>query len=128
MAADQWRKRLNTAGIVGFHGREQHRAKRKNAGLPQYDPNIKSHISLEWDGNQKRVVARRDQIGINRRDLMPFIGSSPSVSNVIADVFSVPQEIFALENLKDVLSYEVPFDLLLFTFHVSRTMLFAESI
>lgn len=107
MAADQWRKRLNTAGIVGFHGREQHRAKRKNAGLPQYDPNIKSHISLEWDGNQKRVVARRDQIGINRRDLRPFIGSSPSVSNVIADVFSVPQEIYALENLKDVLSYEV---------------------
>ncbi|XP_024017809.1 uncharacterized protein LOC21390955 [Morus notabilis] len=107
MAADQWRKRLNSAGVVGFHGREQYRAKRKNTGLPQYDPNMKSHISLEWDGNQKRVVARRDQISISRRDMWPFMRSSPSVNNPIADVFSVPQEIYTLENLNDVLSYEV---------------------
>lgn len=107
MAADQWRKRLNSAGVVGFHGREQYRAKRKNTGFPQYDPNMKSHISLEWDGNQKRVVARRDQISISRRDMWPFMRSSPSVNNPIADVFSVPQEIYTLENLNDVLSCEV---------------------
>ncbi|PON50486.1 Nuclear factor related to kappa-B-binding protein [Trema orientale] len=106
MAADQWRKRLNSTSIVGCYGREQHKAKRRNTGLPQYDSNLKSHISLEWDGNQKRVVARREQIGINWRDLKPFIGSAHA-HNITADVCAVPQDIFELENLKEVLSYEV---------------------
>ncbi|XP_062105316.1 uncharacterized protein LOC133816970 [Humulus lupulus] len=107
MAADQWRKRLHSTNIVGCYGREQHRTKRKNTGLSQYDSNIRSHISLEWDGNHKRVIARKEQIGINWRDLKPFFGSSPHGSNIIADVCAVPPEIYELENIKEVLSYEV---------------------
>lgn len=107
MAADQRRKRLHNTSVVGYSGREQYRAKRKNTGLPQYDLNLKSHISLQWDGNQKRVIARREQVGINWRDLKPFIASSPNVQNIIAQVFAVPQEIYELDNLKEVLSYEV---------------------
>ncbi|KAF4397560.1 hypothetical protein G4B88_027300 [Cannabis sativa] len=106
MAADQWRKRLHSTNIAGCYGREQHRAKRKNTGLPQYDSNIRSHISLEWDGNHKRVIARKEQIGINWRDLKPFLGSSPHGSNIVADVCAVPPEIYELENIKEVLSYE----------------------
>ena len=107
MAADQWRKRLNTTRIATCYGREPYRAKRKNSGLSQHDSNMKSHISLEWDGNQKKVVARREQIGVSWRDMRSFAGSSTCVNNVVADVFALPHEIYALENLKEVLSYEV---------------------
>ncbi|XP_015893913.3 uncharacterized protein LOC107427998 isoform X2 [Ziziphus jujuba] len=107
MAADQRRKRLNSASVVGCNSREQHRAKRKNKGLQQYDLNMKSHISLHWDLNQKRVIAKREQIGISWRDLRPFVGSSPSSKNILADIYAIPPEIHELENLREVLSYEV---------------------
>lgn len=107
MAADQRRKRLNSASVVGCNSREQYRAKRKNKGLRQYDSNVKSHISLHWDVNQKRVIAKREQIGISWRDLRPFIDSYPSSQNVVADIYGIPPEIHELENLREVLSYEV---------------------
>ena len=93
MAADQWRKRLNSTSVV----------KRRNT----YDSILKSHISLEWDANHKRVIARKDQFGISWTDLKPFIASSPHVHNVVAGVSDLPHEIYQLENLKDVLSFEV---------------------
>lgn len=107
MAADQRRKRLNGASIVGHGSREQHRHKRKNLGLLQNDLNMKSHISVEWDANQKRVVAKREQIGISWRQVKPFVKSVPNGHNVLADVFALPKEIFDWDNLTEVLSYEV---------------------
>ncbi|KAK7271071.1 hypothetical protein RJT34_26677 [Clitoria ternatea] len=107
MAADQRRKRVNGANIVGYGSREQHRAKRKNLGLVQNDINMRSHISVEWDGNQKRVVAKREQIGISRRQVKPFVNFVSNDHKVLADVFTVPQQIFDLDNLSEVLSYEV---------------------
>ncbi|KAJ7971788.1 Nuclear factor related to kappa-B-binding protein [Quillaja saponaria] len=103
MAADQKRKRLN----VSSTSREQHRVKRKNLGAIQNDLNIKSHISVEWDGNGKRVVAKSDQIGISWRDMKPYINTVSRDHNVLADVFAIPQEIFELDNLAEVLSFEV---------------------
>ena len=108
MAADQRRKRLHGVSIIGSSSREQHKVKRKNVGLSHNESNMKSHISLEWDGNQKRVVAKREQIGVSWRDSRPFNGSVPEHHNPIADVFAIPQEIFELEDLTEVLSYEVP--------------------
>lgn len=108
MAADQRRKRLHGSSIIGSSSREQHKVKRKNLGLPHNESNTKAHISLQWDGNQKRVVAKREQIGVSRRDLRPFNGSVPEHHNTIADVFAIPQEIFELEDLTEVLSHEVP--------------------
>ncbi|KAM1111676.1 hypothetical protein ACFX2I_044663 [Malus domestica] len=99
MAADQWRK--------GCNSREQHKAKKKNIGLLQDDSDVNSHISLEWDGNQNMVVAKRDQIGISRRNLKPFFDFAFNSVNTLADVFAVPEGIYDLENLEDVLSYEV---------------------
>nr|KYP51159.1 Nuclear factor connected with kappa-B-binding protein [Cajanus cajan] len=107
MAADQRRKRVNGANVVGYGSREQHRIKRKNLGLVQNDLNMRSHISVEWDGNQKRVVAKREQIGISRRQMKPFINVVSNDHKVLADVITVPQEIFDLDNLSEVLSYEV---------------------
>ncbi|CAN6709139.1 unnamed protein product [Malus baccata var. baccata] len=107
MAADQRRKRLNGVIIAGCNSREQHKAKKKSIRLLQDDSNIKPHISLEWDGNQNMVVAKRDQIGISRRTLRPFVDSAFNSHNTLADVFAVPEGIYDLENLEDVLSYEV---------------------
>ena len=111
MVADQRRKRLNGVIIAGCNSREQHKAKKKSIELLQDDSNIKPHISLEWDGNQNMVVAKRDQIGISRRTLRPFVDSSFNSQNTLADVFAVPEGIYDLENLEDVLSYEVAFNL-----------------
>lgn len=105
MAADQKRKRVNGASIVGYGSREQHRTKRKNPGLVPND--MRSHISVEWDRNQKIVVAKREQIGISWRQMKPFVNYVSNDHKVLADVFTVPQEIFDLDNLSEVLSYEV---------------------
>ena len=84
---------------------EQHKTKRKNPGLVPND--MRSHISVEWDRNQKVVVAKREQIGISWRQLKPFVNYVSNDHKVLADVFTVPQEFFDLDNLSEVLSYEV---------------------
>ncbi|KAK6928602.1 hypothetical protein RJ641_007193 [Dillenia turbinata] len=106
MVADQRRKRMNATSIF-CTSREQYKAKQKNHRLPQHDLNLRFHISLEWDDGRKRVVAKRDQIGIGWRDLSPFIPSIPHHDNTLADVFTISPEIFRLENLSEVLSFEV---------------------
>lgn len=107
MAADERRKRLNGASIVGHGSREQHRHKRKSLGLVQNDLNMKSHISVEWDASQKRVVAKQEQIGVSWRQMKPFINFAPNGHNVLADVFDVPKDFFNWDNLSEILSYEV---------------------
>ncbi|XWS32578.1 hypothetical protein CRYUN_Cryun22dG0001500 [Craigia yunnanensis] len=107
MAADQRRKRLNGASIAGHNPRDQYRTKKKKLESLQNDLNTKSCISLEWDGNQKKVVAKREQIGLSRRHLRPFTDSTIHYHRVLADVLTLPHEIFDLQNLTEVLSYEV---------------------
>nr|KJB70713.1 hypothetical protein B456_011G088500 [Gossypium raimondii]KJB70714.1 hypothetical protein B456_011G088500 [Gossypium raimondii]KJB70715.1 hypothetical protein B456_011G088500 [Gossypium raimondii] len=107
MAADRQRKRLNGASIAGCNFKDQYRTKKKKLDSLQNDLNTKSCISLEWDGNQKKVVAKRDQIGLSWRHLRPFTDSTIHYHRVLADVLTLPHEIFDLENLTEVLSYEV---------------------
>ncbi|KAL3526222.1 hypothetical protein ACH5RR_014594 [Cinchona calisaya] len=110
MAADQRRRRLNTSTFVGCSfrdQREQYRAKKKKLGLPHDYTNMRSNISLEWDDKSKNVVAKREQVGILQRDLVPFNDAGPHCYSSLADILSVPQEIFELENLVNLLSYEV---------------------
>ncbi|KAI3457768.1 hypothetical protein Pfo_014431 [Paulownia fortunei] len=106
MAADQRKKRVNAASLVGCTSREQYRVNRKKLRVQQHALNMRPNISLEWDNKKKSIVSKREQIGITRRHLNPFIESGRG-HNVLADVFSVPEEIFELENLSEVLSYEV---------------------
>ncbi|XP_030539551.2 uncharacterized protein LOC115747506 isoform X2 [Rhodamnia argentea] len=106
MAANQRRKLSNGAANVDSTLRGQSRAKRKRVELVEDGLNTKSHISLQWDVNQARVIAKKEQIGISWRDLKPFVDSLPHGHNILADAFDIPREIFDLENLKDVLSQE----------------------
>ena len=105
--ADQQKKQLSAASIAGCSSRQPSRAKRKNLGSTQYGLNMRSHISLDWDDNKKRVVSKREQIALSWRDLSPFINSVPHRPNILADILAIPPEIFELESLTDVLSFEV---------------------
>lgn len=121
MAAEQRRKRLNGASIAGCNSWDQNRTKKKKLESPRNDLNTKCCISLEWDGNQKKVVAKREQIGLSWRHLRPFTDSTVHYHKVLADVLTLPHEIFDLENLKRVLSYQVIF--LLFITTVASNLL-----
>lgn len=107
MAADQRRKRLNGAIAAGGSALEQYGTKKRKLESAQNGLNSKTHISLQWDGKGKKVVARKEQVGINRRNFKQYDNFVPSSCNVLADVVLVPKEAFELENLTGVLSHEV---------------------
>ncbi|XP_011655272.1 uncharacterized protein LOC101215764 [Cucumis sativus] len=107
MAANQRRKRLSSASVVGYSSREPYRVRKKNLALPYGDANLRSHITLVWDGSKRRVVSKREQIGISWRKLRPFVDSVSNEQTILADVFDVPRQIFELEDLSEVLSLEV---------------------
>lgn len=105
MAADHRKKRLVAGSIGSSH--ELHQTNKKKVGLLKRSSYKRSNVSLEWDEKNKNVVAKREQIGLSRRDLVPFLHLVPCNNFVLAGVLSIPQEIFELENLSDVMSYEV---------------------
>ncbi|XP_073296007.1 uncharacterized protein [Primulina huaijiensis] len=107
MTANQRKKRVNAASLVGCTSYERYMVKSKKLKLPPPALKMAPTISLEWDNKKKSVVSKRDQIGISQRHWIPFIEPGPHSHIILADVFSVPQEIFELENLSEVLSYEV---------------------
>ena len=76
---------------------------------PDHHPplSLTSHVRLHWDGASRRVVPAEDQIGIPRSSLAPFLHTPPPRRRELADVLPVPEEVFALDNLRRVLSYEV---------------------
>ncbi|KAL0647980.1 hypothetical protein Bca4012_046271 [Brassica carinata] len=105
MAADQGRKRMSSANVIGFSSREHYRAKRK-----KLDGALRSggdHISLEWDINRSKVVSKKEQVGLSLRHLRQFVDYVPPRRSLLAQVCPVPRETFQLENLSEVLSSEV---------------------
>ncbi|XP_039069579.1 uncharacterized protein LOC120216125 isoform X2 [Hibiscus syriacus] len=109
MAADQRRKRLHGASIAGCNSLDRCKTKKKKLKLEpsRNDLSTKCYISLEWDGNQKKVVAKREQIALSRRHFRPFSESSTHCHRVLTDALTLCPEIFELEDLTKVLSYEV---------------------
>ncbi|XP_021750393.1 uncharacterized protein LOC110716064 isoform X1 [Chenopodium quinoa] len=109
MAADQRKRRLSSTNTAfGYGVQEQYnRAKKRDLRSPKYDFNFNTHVSLKWDDNGKRVVAKEDQIGISWRHLSPFNPSAPCSNTKLADVVVVPKDVFELNDLAEVLSYEV---------------------
>ncbi|ESQ41351.1 hypothetical protein EUTSA_v10012594mg [Eutrema salsugineum] len=107
MAADQRRKRMNNANVIGFSSREHYRAKRKKIGSPDGALRSGDHISLEWDGSRSKVISKREQVGLSLRHLREFVDYVPPRRNLLAQVCPVPHETFQLENLSEVLSNEV---------------------
>ncbi|KAI0511451.1 hypothetical protein KFK09_012081 [Dendrobium nobile] len=102
MAAGQQRKRLASSNLHELKGK-----KKKKLDSSDYILNLRSHVHLQWDEVQKRVVAKREQIGITWKDLSPYVDSVPKIHSGLADVFSFPKEVFDLDNLMEVLSHEV---------------------
>ncbi|CAO2821894.1 unnamed protein product [Amaranthus hypochondriacus] len=108
MAADQRKRRLSSTTTSYVYGyQEQFKAKQRDLRSHKYDFNFNTHVSLKWDDNGKRVVAKDDQIGISWRHLSPFVPSAPCSNAKLADVVTVPRDIFELNDLSQVLSYEV---------------------
>ncbi|RRT71556.1 hypothetical protein B296_00007941 [Ensete ventricosum] len=103
MAAGQQKKRLTSSN---FH--EQYKGKKKKKlDSSDYILNLRCRVDLAWDDHQRRVVAKKEQISLSWPDIAPFLDSVSQSHTGLADVVSVPIEIFSLDNLTDVLSYEV---------------------
>ncbi|XP_071702464.1 uncharacterized protein [Rutidosis leptorrhynchoides] len=81
--------------------------KSKKKKVSHHDLNTKSSIFLEWDQKKEQVVSKREQISIARRELTPFIPSVSKYRTVLGDVFEAPSELFELESLTGLISYEV---------------------
>ncbi|ERN06093.1 hypothetical protein AMTRI_Chr06g192830 [Amborella trichopoda] len=108
MAAGQQKRRLNGASVLHCNILEQHKEKkRKTMELSQGILRMRPHISLGWDKAQNKVIAKREQVGIAMRDLLPYVDPVPQSCKVVADVLSVPEEIYDLDNIVEILSYEV---------------------
>ncbi|PHT57131.1 hypothetical protein CQW23_05617 [Capsicum baccatum] len=110
MVADQSKKRLradsNIDSSLDPHGLKK-KKKKKKQGLTRYNVKLKSNVSLIWDDKKRRVLAKKEQIGISHRDLAPFLDSLSHHHNILADVFTLPHETFELKNLSEVLSHKV---------------------
>lgn len=107
MAADQRKKKRVAASLAGCTSHEKYRLNAKKLHVHHHDLNTRPNISLEWDSRKKSVVSRKEQIGFSKRHLIPFIEPGSRGHNFLADVLPVPPEIFELDNLSEVLSYEV---------------------
>lgn len=106
MPGDQQKNRFASSMVLD--GSQNHnKVKRKKSGFSRYDLDRRSYISLKWDDSKRSVVAKPEQIGISQRELIPFAGSIPPCHTILADVITVPPEIFRLDNLADVLTDEV---------------------
>lgn len=105
MAADQLNKRPKVSNVIRHTSWEMQKVKKKK--FSHYDLNTKSNISLEWDSKKERVVSKKEQISIACRELIPFLPHVSHCQNVLGDVFAAPSELFELNNLTGLLSYEV---------------------
>ncbi|XP_064997453.1 uncharacterized protein LOC135632697 [Musa acuminata AAA Group] len=101
MAAGQRRKQQTNS-----NSHKQYSGKKKRK-LGPYDLCLRSQVDLEWDVRQKRVVAKKAQVGLTWNYMAAFVDSFTRSHSGIADVVSVPYEIFDLDNLSEVLTYEV---------------------
>ncbi|KAL9248909.1 Nuclear factor related to kappa-B-binding protein-like protein [Drosera capensis] len=103
MGADHRKRSLNSTGDLDHGLQEHHRAKTK-IFVSQYHY-LNQHISLKFDVDGKRVIAKTEQIGLSSRHLDPFVSSSHN-KGALADVVAIPSGLFDPNNLKKLVSYE----------------------
>ncbi|KAK4788873.1 hypothetical protein SAY86_020192 [Trapa natans] len=107
MAADQRRKGLNKA-VDSVRDKSWGRKKEKRVGsVDSKGFGVKPHVALQWDTSCSMVIAKREQIGLTWRHLRRFAEPPSHRPKILADAFDVPRELFELEDLESVLSYEV---------------------
>nr|XP_043605953.1 uncharacterized protein LOC122578128 isoform X2 [Erigeron canadensis] len=105
MAEDQLKKRSNLSNVIHHNPWAVQKAKKKK--VYHYDLDTKSTIALEWDNKKEHVVPKKEQIGIAYRELIQFLPFDAKNENILGDVFAAPPELFELNNLTGLLSYEV---------------------
>lgn len=105
MAAGQQKKRLNVSSAVSGNLQQYSAKRKKNAESSQALSNMRSRVSVELDEKDIMIVSKREQVGIGWSDLGPFIDSFSKCG--LADVVTIPEETLDLEDMTDVLSYEV---------------------
>ncbi|KAK4392819.1 hypothetical protein Sango_1752700 [Sesamum angolense] len=105
MAADQRKKRVNAASLVGCTSREQYRVNRKRLQVQQHGLDMRPNISLEWDNKRKSVVSKREQIenlskvlsyevwqnhlsGSERSFLSQFLPKEPEADTIVRDLLA----------------------------------------
>jgi hypothetical protein len=100
---------------AGHGGREERRslleeeASRHASRLEKWRNRIRPSAVLEWDEVQKKVVARRMQVGLSVSHLSPSARDSACYNKrtSLVDTFVVPDELAQLKDLKSILSLEV---------------------
>ncbi|MCL7052143.1 hypothetical protein MKW94_027664 [Papaver nudicaule] len=92
MASGQQKKRLKASSAV-------------TGNLQQYSAKKKKNAELSQALSDMRRFCQREQVGIGWSNLGPFIDSFSKCG--LADVVTIPEEILELEDMSDVLSYEV---------------------
>ncbi|XP_057862384.2 uncharacterized protein LOC131070742 isoform X2 [Cryptomeria japonica] len=110
MVAGQQKRPLTNICAISNNGDEEFSSEKRkiNIVLSKWFQTMRPHIALEWDDTQMKAVARKGQVGITWRHLLPFYGPSPHHSCMdLADVFTIPEELYELKDLKDVFTYEV---------------------
>lgn len=102
-AAD--RKKKGSASLC-----EQHRLKKKKKlDSSHCMSRLSPRTYLERNDAQIEDTVQKEQVGITWMDMAPFVDSPSKSCTVVADEISVPLEIFDLDNLTEVLSYEVSY-------------------
>lgn len=116
MAAGQQKKRLNVSSAVSGNLQQYSAKRKKNAESSQALSNMRSRVSVELDEKDIMIVSKREQVGIGWSDLGPFIDSFSKCG--LADVVTIPEETLDLEDMTDVLSYEVYIVILCLSFYI----------
>ncbi|EFJ27779.1 hypothetical protein SELMODRAFT_412034 [Selaginella moellendorffii] len=72
------------------------------------DYSMVPHVPLEWNSSHQQVVAKQSLVGLSWSSLAASsrVEKAKRLHKYLADVVEVPDEVFALENLHQVLSIE----------------------
>jgi len=68
---------------------------------------LRSCTYLEQNDAHIQDADNEEQVGITWMNMAPFVDYVPKSHSDLADVISVPEDIFHLDSLSEVLSYEV---------------------
>ncbi|EFJ37168.1 hypothetical protein SELMODRAFT_403322 [Selaginella moellendorffii] len=72
------------------------------------DYSMVPHVPLEWNSSHQQVVAKQSLVGLSWSSLAASsrVEKAKRLHKYLADVVEVPDEVFALENLHQILSIE----------------------
>ena len=91
MVAGQQKKRSNSSNLLRISSHDD----------------IKSKKPKKHDATDKLLNTTKELVGIRWRDMPSFLDQVPRIKSCMADVISVPQELFDPVSVSNMFSYEV---------------------